>query len=244
MKVPLSKRLQACAEFIVFGDRVADVGCDHGYLGIHLLQNNIASSVIAADVRQKPLQSAKSNAEKFGVIDRMEFYLSDGVAQLPKDFTVLVCAGMGADTIISILDAAQWLKDASYRLILQCQTRTPLLRHYLSEAGWQITEEKVLRDGHFLYTVMEVCWNPDCQKLSPGQWFLTPALLESTTLELPEYYQYQLFKLQRIVDGRKDQADSLVLTALAELRALTARPELQWLTEETYDFCKRYSNSD
>ena len=244
MKVPLSKRLQACAGFIAFGDRVADVGCDHGYLGIHLLQQNIASSVIAADVRPKPLQSARSNAEKYGVIDRMEFHLSDGLSNLPKDFTVLVCAGMGGDTIISILDAAQWLRSAAYRLILQCQTRTPLLRHYLSETGWQITEEKVLRDGHFLYTVMEVRWNPEHPKLTPGQWFVTPAILETHAPELPEFYQYQLFKLQRIVDGRKEQADPLVLTALTQLHSLAAQPELQWLTEEIYDFCKRYPNTD
>lgn len=244
MKVPLSKRLQVCAGFIGIGDRVADVGCDHGYLGIHLLQNHIASSVIAADVRQKPLQSARNNAEKYGVIDRMEFCLSDGVAQLPRNFTVLVCAGMGGDTIISILEAAKWLQSASYRLILQCQTRTPLLRRYLSETGWRITKERVLRDGHFLYTVMEVCWQPDYPKLTPGQWFVTPALLETPAHELPEYYQYQLFKLQRIVDGRKEQVDPLVTAAMTELHTLATQPELQWLTEEHYDFCKRYSDAD
>ena len=237
MKVPLSKRLQACAELIRPGDRVADVGCDHGYLGIHLLQKEIASSVIAADVRTMPLQSAKDNAEKFGVRDRMEFYLSDGVSLLPHDFSVLVCAGMGGDTIISILEAAPWLRDTHYRLILQCQTRTPLLRHYLSENGWSVTTENVLRDGHFLYTVMEVCRDPDAPKLTPGQWFFTPALLKNRSKELAEYYQYQVFKLQRIADGRKDLTDPLVLAALKELKDLAAQPETQWLTEETYDYC-------
>jgi len=237
MKLPLSKRLLVCAGFVVPGDRIADVGCDHGYLGIHLVQSGKAMSVIASDVRPLPLQTAITNAEKFGVKDRMEFYLSDGVAALPRDFTVLVCAGMGADTIISILEAAPWLKSKAYRLILQCQTRTPMLRHFLSETGWRITEERVLRDGRFLYTVMEVYWQPEYPKLTPGQWFFPPALLENPAKELPANYQYQLFKLQRVADGRKEDTDPLILTALAELQSFSTQPGLQWLMEEKYDYC-------
>ena len=237
MKLPLSTRLLACADFISPGDRVADVGCDHGYLGIYLLMNNIATSVIAADVRPLPLQAARDNAEKFGVKDRIEFFLSDGVAVLPQDFSVLVCAGMGGDTIISILEAAPWLCSTNYRLILQCQSRTPLLRHYLSEKGWHITQECVIQDGHFLYTVMEINWQPCAKKLTPGQWFITPALLQNKSKELAQYYQQQLFKLQRLANGRKEQTDPQVLVALKELQQLALIPELHWLTEEKYDYC-------
>ena len=75
MRIPLSARLAACCNFIRPGDRVADIGCDHGYLGIYLLKNGIAASVIAADLREGPLQSAVKNSEKFGVRDKMTFYL-------------------------------------------------------------------------------------------------------------------------------------------------------------------------
>ena len=115
MKLPLSDRLLACAGFVKPGDRVADVGCDHGYLGIHLLKNHIASSIIASDVKEQPLQSAIHNAVKFGVQDKMTFYLSDGVRNIPRDFDCMVCAGMGADTIMSIIhNSAEWLKDSRY----------------------------------------------------------------------------------------------------------------------------------
>ena len=118
MKLPLSDRLLACSRFVAHGDRIADVGCDHGYLGIHLLLSGIASSVIASDINEMPLQSAIANAEKFGTRDKMSFYLSDGAKNIPRDFDAMICAGIGADTIISILDAAPWLKDSKYRLIL------------------------------------------------------------------------------------------------------------------------------
>ena len=85
MKIPLSNRLLACCGYVKPGDRVADVGCDHGYLGIYLLKNGIASAVIASDVREMPLQSAIRNAEKFGVKERMAFYLSDGIRDVRDD---------------------------------------------------------------------------------------------------------------------------------------------------------------
>ena len=125
MKLPLSDRLLVCAGFVAKGDRVADIGCDHGYLGIYLLTNGIASSVIAADINEGPLQSAMRNAHKFGVKQNMSFHLSDGVRDIPRDFDTLVCAGMGGDTMVHILESAPWLKNEQYRMILQCQSKTP-----------------------------------------------------------------------------------------------------------------------
>lgn len=229
MKIPLSDRLQVCAGLVAPGDRVADVGCDHGYLSIYLLTQGIASSVIASDINEMPLQSAMRNAEKFGVRDKMTFYLSDGVRNIPRDFDTLVCAGMGADTMVSILEAAPWLCDGRYRLILQCQSKTPMLRRYLSENGWRLTEESVVRDGRFLYTVMEVLWQPEYPRLSVGEWYFPPALLENPARELPEYYRWVVEGL-RLATAHKEDAEKQ--QALKELEALAEDPALCWLKEE------------
>ena len=230
MHIPLTPRLQVCAGFVYPGDRVADIGCDHGYLSLHLLLNGIASSVIAADINEMPLQSAMRNAEKYGVQDKVRFCLSDGVRAIPRDFDTLVCAGMGADTMISILEAAPWLRSDQYRLILQCQSKTPMLRRYLSEHGWRITEESVVRDGRFLYTVMEVLWQPAYPRLRVGEWYFPPALLENPARELPEYYRWVVDGL-RIATAHKEDAEKQ--QALNELEALAADPALLWLKEET-----------
>ena len=230
MKLPLSERLLACAGFISPGDRVADVGCDHGYLGIHLLMNGTADSVIASDVNEGPLQSAMRNAQKYGVADKMKFYLSDGVRNIPRDFDSLVCAGMGGDTMIHILESAPWLKNEKYRMILQCQSKTPMLRQYLSRQGWRITEETVLRDGRFLYTVMEVVWQPDYPKLTVGEWYFPPALLENPSKDVPAYYRWVVEGL-RIATAHKDDTEKK--QALAELEALAKDENLTFLSEET-----------
>ena len=229
MKIPLSKRLEAACRFVKPGDRVADIGCDHGYLGIYLLKNNIASHVYASDIGEGPLNAAVFNAEKFGVRDRIQFYLSDGVQNIPPDFDTMVCCGMGGDTMISILEAAPWLKDSKYRLILQCQSKRPELRRYLSENGWHIQEETVLRDGRFLYTVMEAVYGGGIP-LTPGGCHFCPALLKHPDPELPAFYRWVVGGLKVIVDNQKEMADPFKANALWELEHLPE--ELNWLKEE------------
>ena len=228
MKLPISDRLLACAGFIHKGDRVADIGCDHGYLSIHLLTNGIASSCIASDVNEGPLQSAMRNARKFGVANKIEFHLSDGVQNIPHDFDTLVCAGMGADTMIHILESAPWLKNAKYRMILQCQSKTPTLRQYLSAQGWQITEESVLRDGRFLYTVMEVCHDPEHSALTPAQCHFPPALLVHPGKDLPAYFDWVVGGLKIAVAHQNDPKKQAIL---AELQSLAEA--FPFLKEET-----------
>ena len=201
MKLPISNRLLACCGFVAPGDRVADIGCDHGYLGIYLLQSGVARSVIEADINEAPLRSARDNAAKFGVKENMTFCLSDGVQSIPREFDTLVCAGMGADTMISILEAAPWIRNPKYRLVLQCQSKRPELRKYLSSTGFSISRETLVKDGKFIYPVMEVVYAPGIP-LAPWEYYITPQLLEDNSPLLPEF-------LARVIGGLEERAKGL-----------------------------------
>ena len=214
MKLPISERLLACCNFVCKGDRVADIGCDHGYLGIHLLTNCIASHMIESDVAPGPLDSARRNARKYGVESAMTFCLSDGVKDIPRDFDTLVCAGMGGDTMIHILESAHWLRKTQYRMILQCQSKTPMLRKYLSETGWRITEESVLKDGRFLYTIMEVRWEPDYPMLTEAECYFPPALLVNPGPDLKAYFQWVVRGLEIATEHQEDEEKKRVLAVL------------------------------
>ena len=200
MKIPLSTRLLACAGFVNIGDRVADIGCDHGYLSIHLLTNGIARSCIASDVAEGPLQSAMRNARKFGVQENITFHLSDGVQNIPRDFDTLVCAGMGGDTMIHILEAAPWLKNEQYRLILQCQSKRPELRKWLYDHGFAIRRETLAKDGKFCYPITEVVYAPG-EALRGAEFYITPALRASGSPLLSEFYDRVVGGIRTSVDG-------------------------------------------
>ncbi len=204
MKLPLSTRLLACAGFVNNGDRVADIGCDHGYLSIHLLTTGIAKSCIASDVAEGPLQSAMRNARKYGVQENIAFYLSDGVRNIPRDFDTLVCAGMGGDTMIHILESAPWLQNEQYRLILQCQSKRPELRKWLYDHGFAVSRETLAQDGKFYYPVMEIVYAPG-ETLSGADFHITPALRESHSPLLPAFYD-------RVVGGIRTSVEGLART--------------------------------
>ena len=225
MKLPLSTRLLACCQFVNPGDRVADIGCDHGYLGIHLLQSGIASSVIESDVAEGPLQSAMRNAAKFGVRNKMEFYLSDGLRSVPRDFDCMVCAGMGADTMMSIIAHAYddgWLANPRYRLILQCQSKRPELRQWLYDKGFRINRETLAKDGKFVYSIMEVVFDPG-HGITPAETYIPPQLLADNHPLLPEYYDRVMYGMKLTVEGmRRSGNDQLPIyeTILSDLEAL------------------------
>ncbi len=200
MKIPLSTRLLACAGFVRKGDRVADIGCDHGYLSIHLLTSGIARSCIASDVAEGPLQSAMRNARKFGVQENITFHLSDGVRNIPRDFDTLVCAGMGGDTMIHILESAPWLQNEQYRLILQCQSKRPELRRWLYDHGFAVSRETLAKDGKFCYPVTEVIYAPG-ESLKGAEFYITPALLASGSPLLKEFYDRVVGGIKTSVDG-------------------------------------------
>ena len=221
MKVPLSARLLACCHYVNQGDRVADIGCDHGYLGIHLLKTGVAQSIIAADINQQPLHSATVNALKFGCRDRMRFFLSNGAVSIPRDFDTMVCAGMGADTMISILTAAPWLKSEQYRLVLQCQSKTPMLRRFLWENGWHINRETLAKDGKFVYSVMEVCFG---EAEAPALWehYISKALLQDGSPLLKEYYDRLRHGLRLSVEGLRRSGSEELEESEETLRQLDA----------------------
>jgi len=204
---------------------VADIGCDHGYLGIHLLKTGVAQSIIAADINEQPLHSATVNATKFGVRDKMRFFLSNGAVSIPRDFDTMVCAGMGADTMISILTAAPWLKNEQYRLILQCQSKTPMLRRWLCGQGWSIRRETLAKDGKFVYSVMEVIYAPMDE---PALWehYISKALLQDASPLLPEYYDRIRQGLRLNVEGiRRSGNEELRMyeETLSQLEALEGK---------------------
>lgn len=201
MKLPISKRLLCCASMVQSGSRVADIGTDHGYLGIYLLQSGAARHVVACDLRKDPLENARRNAKLFGVDGEMEFRLSDGLEKiLPDEVDTVVMAGMGGDLIQKILSQCPWRKREGLQFILQPQSAGNVLRRWLCEDGFEIQREEPVQDGHFLYTVMELRQG-EPSPLTPGTEYASPALLASKSPLVGTYLARVENALQETVRG-------------------------------------------
>lgn len=201
MKLPISKRLLCCASMVQSGSRVADIGTDHGYLGIYLLQSGAARHVIACDLRKDPLENARRNAKLFGVDGEMELRLSDGLEKIrPDEVDTVVMAGMGGDLIQKILSQCPWRKREGLQFILQPQSAGNVLRRWLCEDGFEIRREEPVQDGHFLYTVMDIRQGEPAP-LTPGTEYASPALLASGSPLVGNYLARVENALQETVRG-------------------------------------------
>ena len=226
MKLPISKRLSRCAALVSTGARVADIGCDHGYLGIGLLLTEKAGFVHACDLRPQPLQTAVENARRYGVSEKIQFSCANGLqAVSPETVDTVVIAGMGGELIANILAAASWTQNPRYTLILQPQSSGNDLRRRLCQMGYGIEREVLEEEGGYLYNILQVRYAPG-SRLTPGQEYCSPQLLASGE-GLLETYLHRVEKALRIsVEGIRKAEDPekrnirYYETALAEIEAM------------------------
>ena len=152
----LSARLHAMADMVTRGNRVCDVGCDHGYLSIYLVEQGISPKALAMDVREGPLGHAREHVLVAGLGDYIALRLSDGLSAFEAgEAQTLVCAGMGGRLMQRIL-AREPEKSRSFReLILQPQSEIALFRKFLREQGYSIVQEDMIWEEEKFYPIIK-----------------------------------------------------------------------------------------
>ncbi len=151
----LGERLAALATFVPQGTRLADIGTDHAYLPIELVQQHRIISAIAGDVHSGPYQLAKDNIKALGLEDKISVRLGNGLAVISSDeVDVVVIAGMGGSTIIEILKNNPEITSSLKRLILQPMVATATVRQWLIANQWCIMEEALVQDEGKLYEIV------------------------------------------------------------------------------------------
>lgn len=155
--VLLSKRLQALANMVTPGLSVCDVGCDHGFLSIYLVQKQIAPRVLAMDLRTGPLEGAKKHISAYGLEKQITTRLSDGLETMEiGEAQAMVCAGMGGALMASILQKESKKAHSLKELILQPQSEVPIFRTFLKDAGYEIVAEDMVEEEGKFYPMMKV----------------------------------------------------------------------------------------
>lgn len=147
----LSKRLLKVASLIEKGKKVADIGTDHAYLPIYLVDQGISAKVVAIEANPGPLKVAEKNINKSGYADKILLRSGDGLTPLrPGEVDIAVLAGMGASNIISILEKSRDVASHLDSIIMQPMTETQDLRLYLQTHCYKlIDEELVYEDGRY-----------------------------------------------------------------------------------------------
>jgi tRNA (adenine22-N1)-methyltransferase len=155
--VKLTPRLKAVADMVLPGQPMADIGSDHGYLPLYLVNQGIVPSAIAVEVRQGPWAKADHQVRLHGLERKIQVRLGDGLKPLqPGEVASAVLAGMGAQTIVKILTESMSIVNGLKRLVLQPMAEIPALREWLYRHHFHLTHEELVREGDRYYVVMAV----------------------------------------------------------------------------------------
>lgn len=153
----LSPRLKVIADYVKSNSTVADVGTDHGYIPVYLIENNISKRVIASDVNKGPLESARKYVGLKKLNHKIELRLGDGLKTLmPNEVDTVIIAGMGGLLIKKILEDGSKIAETIDNFILQPMIASDELRKYLIKHNYKIIDEKLAKEGDKIYEVMFV----------------------------------------------------------------------------------------
>ncbi len=205
----LSKRLQTIASCVTEGFRAADVGTDHGYIPIYLVQHKRCPHAFAMDINEGPLQRAKQHIAEMNLESRIDCILSDGLDGLPKkDVDSVILAGMGGDLIVQILERGKEKLSCIRELILSPQSHPERVRRWLHQNSFRILKEKmVLEDGKYYVICRAVHGTEFYEKecfYDFGRFLIMeqdPILLEYLNLEYQKYEKIT----QSLVDLSKER---------------------------------------
>lgn len=203
----LSLRLKTIATLVPLGARVCDIGTDHAILPIFLSENSLVKSVIAADVREKPLEKARKNIEKSNT-SGIELRLCDGFDGIKSDeFDTAVIAGIGGEVISGIISRAGMLKDNNKLLILQPTTSPEILREYLCNNGFSFEKDIPITDNGKIYSVMSVRYTGKTENCDNAFYYV--GIIKPDSDDGLAYIDKQYFRLKKCAEALKPIPEKL-----------------------------------
>ncbi len=173
MSVNLTPRLSAAASLVRGGGIIADIGTDHGYLPVHLIQSGRVKGAIAADIGKMPLQNAAKTVENYGLGDLITLRLSDGLREFSEtDADEYIFAGMGGTLIAEKLAETPWVKNSNLHFVFQPQSRAEDLRKFLFENGFEINSELAIHEGRRVYITFDATYTGEIKPFTEADCFI------------------------------------------------------------------------
>ena len=206
MKTAINKRLLVCSELVRDGAVLADVGTDHAYLPIYLLECGKIERAVLSDINQGPLNKARENSEKAGFIHNVELCLCNGASELKKyGATDYAICGMGGELIADIIEHAPHLKDKNVNLILQPMSKQEILREYLFSNGFDILKERYVTDAgkHYVCILARYSDSDTPFSDSDAAFGKIAAFEDALSPELFSYASAKLESLERAINGKR-----------------------------------------
>ena len=194
----LSPRLRAIIEMVPPLDCLADIGSDHAYVPIALIQQQRIRRAIASEIASGPLKISQRDIQAAHLQQQITTRLADGLSGLSRQDQVdlAVIAGMGGQLITQILERGQSQLRFISQLILEPNNDEPCVRQWLSQHHWQIKTEQIVQEGRQIYEMIYAQKQANFKPLTPQQVMFGPCLLQERSQVFQNKWQKQLQQAQ------------------------------------------------
>lgn len=207
--IVLSDRLKLILNKVDKCEIVFDVGTDHGYIPIALIQKNICKKVIASDIRINPLQRARDNINKYNLHESIETRLGNGLEKLEfNEVDTIIIAGMGGILIRDILDAHLKKSQKVNKIILQPMNCKEFLREWIYKSGFEILEEDIAIEDNKFYNIIIVRYSGIVQEKREIYYHYGEKLIENKSIRIDKYLNHQKNNLKFIIDKIQKESDT------------------------------------
>lgn len=213
----LSKRLLTVAGMVENDSVVADIGTDHAYIPIYLVEQGVCKKAIAMDVNPGPLERAREHILASGLSEQIVTRLSDGLAKLSEnEADTYVIAGMGGPLMVSILARRMDLLQKGKTLVLQPQSEIGEVREFLIHNHYKIIREEMFYDMEKTYVAMKAIISKESITYTKTQYIFGKLLLENLNPVLFEYLKKQKEVYENLVIKLKDNITKQTMLRKAE----------------------------
>lgn len=202
MIINLSPRLFAVASLVKGGGIIADIGTDHGYLPVYLIQSEKIKKAIAADIGKMPLENAAKSVAQYELSEKIELRLSDGLNSFREnEVNEIIFAGMGGTLIAEKLKETPWIKNKNLHFVFQPQSRAEDLREFLFSNGFEIGEEIATHEGNRFYIAFDAFYTGEIGEFAVADCFLGKL---PKTEDAKIHIKKQVNRLQKRYDATKE----------------------------------------
>lgn len=202
----ISDRLKYIGDMVEKCECIADIGTDHAYLPIYLVEKGICKTVIASDINKGPVEKAERNIYLSHRTNEIKCRLGPGLTTIsPGEVKSAIIAGMGGNLIKDILEEGMNIfKELDY-VILQPVQNADVLRKYIYESGYNILDEELCKDENKYYEIIKIKYDNKSNRLDGIYYEISKKLLEKKHPILEEYIYFKIGKYDKIV---KDIVDT------------------------------------
>lgn len=205
----LNKRLLSVSKLIKPCDVLMDVGSDHGFLPLYLLKNNIITKAIIGDINSGPLEQAKHNFSNYAF--NAIFVKSNGISGYRSKIDAVVIAGMGFETIRSIiLQDINRFKEIP-QIILQTNTKVDNLRRFLNSNKFTIIDEEIIKDRKYFYPIIKVKYDENSSLLTEKELLYGPILMKNSNEVYIDYLKFMKIIEENILKGQNKESSQRIL---------------------------------